>query len=156
MMKKGQSSDQKQSRFQRFRKANWTYRCLDSCRASKIPFDKETVNKEFLLNLWDEQEGLCFWTRVPMIQETPNPRHPQKVSLDRVDSDKPYEAENIVLSCLFANYGKSSTNIRTWFTFLNLLKDSLNPLSCSQHPINVSSGLLLSPIQPPHPNKKKA
>jgi len=82
-------------------------------------------------------------------------RHPQLVSVDRIDSTKHYTPDNVVLACMFANFGKSSTDVRTWFTFLRLLRESLSSSpSYTQTPKDVSSVLELLQRLLPRLNKK--
>lgn len=162
MMKKGQSSKQKKSASKRsrrvaakkYRDSHWEQRLWDAS-SHRGGLDKTVVTKEFLNELWDKQQGLCFWTQVPMVKYSEFHRHPQKVSMDRIDPLKSYIPENIVLSCLFANFGKSSTDIRTWLLFLRVLQDALNPLVCNQLSRDVQRVLQRFPTPPPHPSKMK-
>lgn len=89
-----------------------------------------------------------------MITYSESPRHPQLVSIDRIDSTKHYTASNVVLACAFANFGKSSTDVRTWFTFLRLLRESLSTPSYIPTPTDASSVLSLLQQLLPHLSKK--
>ena len=90
-----------------------------------------------------------------MITSAVSPRHPQLVSIDRIDSTKDYTASNVVLTCTFANFGKSSTDVRTWFTFLRLLRESLlSTPAYTQTPTDASSVLELLQQLLPHLSKK--
>jgi hypothetical protein len=64
-----------------------------------------TVTREFLESLWEEQQGRCFWTDVPMVFETGSP---WKISLERLDNSKPYTPENVVLCSWFANVARGA------------------------------------------------
>jgi len=88
---------------------------------------KLSIDRTYIKNLWKQQNGRCFWTQVPMITHGVN-RHPQKVSLDRIDSTKGYSPDNVVLSCFFANFGKCDTDIKTFFEFLKLLRETFSSL----------------------------
>lgn len=116
--------------------------------------NKVSIDKDYLTSLWETQSGLCFWTQVPMVTHSDFVRHPQLVSVDRIDSTKHYTPDNVVLSCMFANFGKSSTDVRTWFTFLRLLRESLSTPAYTQTPTDVSSVLVLLRRLLPHPSKK--
>ena len=163
MMKKGQSSKLTPAQKKKHRKSqqiyrdkNWDYRLYSACsRHNRGKIYEVTFEKEYLRQLWDDQRGLCFWTQIPMLTCSIYKRHPQLVSVDRIDSDKGYNEENGVLACTFANFGKSDTDVRTWFTFLQTLKRAMNPFFDTHLPTDDDSehSLLLS--LRPHPSRKK-
>ena len=62
-------------------------------------------------------------------------RHPQKGRLDRIDSTKGYTPDNVVLSCLFANYGKCDISIKTFFEFLRILRETFTSLKVESYEI---------------------
>ena len=161
-MKKGQSLNRKQSEkrrktqraaSQKYRDKNWEYRLI-GCADKSPKYKKIGIDRQFLTDLWKTQHGLCFWTQVPMITYSESPRHPQLVSIDRIDSTKNYISSNVVLTCTFANFGKSSTDVRTWFTFLRLLRESLLTPACTPTPTDASSVLELLQRLLPHLSKK--
>lgn len=67
---------------------------------------------EDVYNQWVKQDGVCPYTGVKMI--LPATSHdskgysPKWASIDRVDSSKPYDKENIQIVCLSINFAKSS------------------------------------------------
>lgn len=69
---------------------------------------KTDIDISFLLNLWNKQEGLCFYTKVPMVATNivGRGRDPNALSVDRIDSSKPYIKSNIVLCSWWANSAK--------------------------------------------------
>jgi len=165
MMKKGQSSkltpDQKKKHRlnqRKYRDNNWDYRLWHGAhrngKASKKKL-KVTIEREYLRQLWDEQRGYCFWTQIPMLTYSIFKRHPQLVTVDRIDSEKGYDEDNVVLACAFANFGKSDTDVRTWMTFLQTLRRAMNPFFDNLLPTSDDSehSLLLS-LQS-HPSRKK-
>ena len=163
MMKKGQSSKLTPAQKAKHRKSqqiyrdkNWEYRLHSACsRHNRSKIYEVTFEKEYLRQLWDDQRGLCFWTQTPMLTCSIYKRHPQLVSIDRIDSEKGYNEDYVVLACTFANFGKSDTDVRTWFTFLQTLKRSMNPFFDSPPPTGDDSehSLLLSLL--PRPSRKK-
>lgn len=163
MTKKAASSTQKKSEkalqvnrasSRKYRRNRWWYRLIESARSRKISANipNKGITRELIEKMWEDQEGLCFWTRVPLLKNSEFKRHPQLASLDRIDTKKGYTPDNVVLSSLFANFGKSSTSIKVWFSFLQVLRDTLNPLCGTQPSTNVQLVLPQSPTQPPHPN----
>lgn len=56
---------------------------------------------------FEKQNGLCFWWGIPMECTNSDPLNYRKVSLDRLDSDKGYTPDNVVLCTEAANKCKS-------------------------------------------------
>ena len=77
-----------------------------------------TVND--INEMYKNQNGLCYWFKVPLIPSN-KPKHPQQPSLDRLDGNKGYTKDNVVLACYSANIGRNENNLETWKNFLNLL-----------------------------------
>lgn len=70
--------------------------------------------------IYEKQNGLCFWFKVPLIPST-NKKHPQQPSLDRLDRNLGYTKNNVVLTCYSANIGRNENDVETWKNFLELL-----------------------------------
>ena len=116
-------------RQKRYRASHWEYRLWSNAKVGQKRKNLEfSITKEYLKVLWSRQKGRCFWTQVPMITSGA-PKHPQKVSLDRIDPSKGYLSENIVLTCQFANLGKSDVDIRTFFGFLQVLRSTFTAVT---------------------------
>lgn len=58
------------------------------------------ITVEHLHDVWQRQEGLCAYTKLPLSSEA---HQLNTVSLDRIDSDKDYTANNIQLVCVPVN-----------------------------------------------------
>lgn len=71
--------------------------------------------------MFDKQNGLCYWFKIPLIPSNYK-KHPQQPSLDRLDSNKGYTKDNVVLCCYSANIGRNENDLKTWLEFLKLLK----------------------------------
>lgn len=87
----------------------------------QYPFD---LTYEDLLEQYNRQKGLCYYTDKPM---TLIPNHPDVISVDRVDSSKGYTKDNVVLCCWFINYMKqdlSVAELEDWCTRVVAVKPS--------------------------------
>jgi len=73
------------------------------------------INEIFL-----NQKGLCYWFKIPLVPSNKS-KHPQQPSLDRLDRNKEYTKDNVVLCCYTANMGRNENDLETWKNFLNLL-----------------------------------
>jgi hypothetical protein len=62
------------------------------------------ITVEHLHDVWQRQNGLCAYTKLPLSSEA---HQLNTVSLDRIDSDKDYFADNIQLVCVPINVMKS-------------------------------------------------
>ena len=78
----------------------------------------EDINEMFL-----NQQGLCYWFKVPLIPSN-HVKHPQQPSLDRLDRTKGYTKDNVVLTCYSANIGRNDNDEETWKNFLSVLSKS--------------------------------
>lgn len=76
----------------------------DRAKSKNIYFD---LTKEFLLDLWDKQEGKCALTGLDMTYDMYNGRTYTNVSIDRIDVSKGYTKDNVQLVCMAANQAKS-------------------------------------------------
>lgn len=74
------------------------------------------VTVEDLHDVWQKQNGLCAYTKLPLTSQA---HQFNTVSLDRIDSDKDYTADNIQLVCVPINRMKSDM---TEDQFINLCR----------------------------------
>ena len=87
---------------------------------SKYRGYENTLTVKDINELYKNQNGLCYWFNVPLIPSN-NSKHPHQPSLDRLDRNKGYTKDNIVLCCYSANIGRNDNDIETWKNFLLLL-----------------------------------
>jgi hypothetical protein len=64
----------------------------------------EKIDINFIVNLWNQQRGLCARTKMPMSLRKNCLR---KVSVDRIDNSLSHTKTNIQLVCLWYNYAKT-------------------------------------------------
>lgn len=74
-------------------------------------------------DLFDKQNGLCHWFKVPLLPSSQK-KHPQQPSLDRLDRNLGYTKDNVVLCCYSANIGRNDCDEETWKKFLSVLFNS--------------------------------
>ncbi len=59
-----------------------------------------TLTKDDLLDMWRQQKGCCYYSKLPM---TARPKSQWQCSLERLDPDGGYTVDNCVLCCLEFN-----------------------------------------------------
>lgn len=64
---------------------------------------REKLDIDLLERLYNYQKGLCSLTGIPMTYITGKGKIPTNISIDRIDSNKGYEINNIRLVCRHAN-----------------------------------------------------
>lgn len=81
---------------------------------------------EFLEQLFAKQHGLCHWLGIPMLPSVEN-RDPRRPSVDRLDNSRGYTQDNVVLTCMFANLGRSAATVQQMRTFVASLRETMQP-----------------------------
>lgn len=103
--------------FSNFKSMLWKAR--DNAIKRKKEFD---LDLEYLKKLWDEQNGLCSYTKIPMILSKKKKCGINSASLDRIDSSKRYIKGNVEIVCLFINLGKNNFDKLEVKEFLSKIK----------------------------------
>jgi 5-methylcytosine-specific restriction endonuclease McrA len=76
------------------------------------------ITNDDMLSLWVKQQGLCVYTKLPLQIE---PNQLATVSLDRIDSSRGYEPDNVQLVCSVINVMKTSMSEREFVTMCSLV-----------------------------------
>lgn len=84
------------------------------CKKKKLPFD---ITEDFIKELWNKQNGKCYYSGIDMIIDKRNTPH--SMSLDRKDSAKGYTQDNVVLTSFAINTMKLNFSISE---FLEIIK----------------------------------
>jgi len=71
---------------------------------------------------WEKQKGLCAFTNLPIKLNGQHQNQFECASLDRIDSDKPYEVGNIQFVALPLNYAKNNSKNAEFIEFLQKIK----------------------------------
>ena len=101
---------------------NWEKRLfLHAKKHSKYDFD---IDEQFVLELYEKQNGKCFWFNVDL-KPSNEAKYPWQPSLDRLDREKGYTRDNVVLACYTANIGRNTSDEATFSLFVEDLKKAL-------------------------------
>lgn len=93
--------------------------CSNTNRRNKDKFQKESkVTKEFLKELYQRQEGKCAISGIELtyIRRT-RKKILTNISLDRLDSSKPYSKDNVQLVCVGINLMKNNVDNEVFLKF---------------------------------------
>lgn len=84
------------------------------------------ITTKFLLEMWEKQEGKCFYTNIEMSprgKQTTGTKtgfkNPTSLSLDKINPNMGYTENNIVLCCYWANWAKNTLSVEE---FIDLCK----------------------------------
>ena len=95
----------------------WQNTLLHDSKHRKI---EHTLTINDINEMFEKQNGLCYWFKIPLIPSNKH-KHPQQPSLDRLDRHKGYTKNNVVLCCYSANIGRNENDLETWEKFLQLI-----------------------------------
>lgn len=84
---------------------------------NKRRYLKKEVSLEYLVYLWDKQEGLCAVSRVPMTYQHGEGNLDTNISIDRIEPTLGYVEGNVQLVCRVVNHMKwtNSTERLEWW-----------------------------------------
>lgn len=87
-----------------------------------------TITIDDLKEVYKKQNGKCFWLDIPMSLEDLYVSHsPFAPSVDRIDNERGYHSDNIVLTTRFANKGRGAYMGEDFGPRLKkLLKEAIN------------------------------
>jgi len=95
---------------------------LQAKKHNKYDFD---IDEQFILELYDKQNGKCFWFNVDL-KPSNEAKYPWQPSLDRLDREKGYTKDNVVLACYSANIGRNICSKEMFDEFIEDIRLSLN------------------------------
>ena len=95
----------------------WQNTLIHDSKHRKI---ENTLTVGDINEMMEKQNGLCYWFKIPLIPSN-HKKHPQQPSLDRLDRNKGYSKDNVVLTCYSANIGRNENDLETWEKFISLL-----------------------------------
>ena len=103
----------------------WQNTLLHDSKNRKL---EHTLTISDINDMFDKQNGLCYWFKIPLIPSNKT-KHPQQPSLDRLDRTKGYNKDNVVLCSYSANIGRNKNDLDTWTKFINLLNRTQNTIN---------------------------
>jgi len=109
--RKQESIKQKERRFRL-----WQNTLINDSKRNK----EHNLTVDDINEMFEKQNGLCYWFKIPLIPSE-SKKHPQQPSLDRLNRDKGYTKDNVVLTCYSANIGRNENDLETWEKFVSVL-----------------------------------
>ena len=94
---------------------------LHAKKHCKYDFD---IDEQFISELYEKQNGKCFWFGVNL-KPSNVAKYPWQPSLDRLDREKGYTKDNVVLACYTANIGRNTSDEATFSLFVKDLKETI-------------------------------
>ena len=101
------------------------------------------ITSDYLIEIWNKQNGKCYYSGRELQynkikEELPEGKriHPERVSIDRIDSKKGYIEGNIVLCCWVANNIKQDLSIEEFKSWISDINNIMNPKQNTIKPVN--------------------
>jgi hypothetical protein len=110
---------------ERQRTRDWTKRLVEQVRSrhAKRWDDECDLTAEHLHVLFEQQNGKCAWFRVALRTEMGGSfHHPNQVSLDRIDVQRGYTKDNVLLVCQAANLARCDAPIEVFEDFVMAIR----------------------------------
>ena len=97
-----------------------------SAQASRSRLKEVSITEEDLREQWNKQCGMCYWLGIPLnIDDVYTSNNPFSPSIDRLNNEKDYHKDNIVICTTFANLGRGRVDEKTFTLFTEYLKNVL-------------------------------
>jgi len=85
------------------------------------------ISIEDLKEVYNKQNGKCFWFNIPLdINSVLEKGNPLSMSADRIDNNKGYNKQNIVICCRLANLGRQDYNFDSFKDIIKYIIHSNN------------------------------
>lgn len=107
------------------RRRNWASALVSQARNRAQHSGYEcTISTAWVAERFQQQSGKCFWLGVDLVPSG-TPYAPWKPSLDRLDNEKGYTQDNVVLSSRFANHARNGMDADAFRLAVDALRASL-------------------------------
>lgn len=87
--------------------------------AKKRNIDCHELDVDFLVSLYNQQEGKCAISGIPMTHVAGQGVIPTNISMDRIDNSIGYRKDNIQLTCRFINQAKMNMSMEQFTELLH-------------------------------------
>lgn len=104
------SNHQRENGRRQYRNAGFRSKIKTSKASAKRHGFQFTITEQNLIDQFNKQSGLCYYTNLPMDMEIGS-NDWNVVSVDRIDSNAGYTPDNIVLCRKIANFMKNTLSI---------------------------------------------
>lgn len=91
------------------------YRIAQARSRAEIKKIEFNIDADYLEELWNKQNGLCYYSGIPMLKDRSGK---YTLSIDRLDSSIGYTKLNIVLCTTISNSMKNSLPIREFYEII--------------------------------------
>lgn len=93
-------------------------------RVSGRPIKDVTITVQDLLDKFEQQNGKCYWSGLPLNPEFNKIKHhPFAISPERLDNALPYSKENVVLCRRMFNLGRMAFPEKDFESAMKILKE---------------------------------
>lgn len=85
---------------------------------------KAELTIDDLIEQYNKQKGACYWFNIALIpHQIFDKSNPRSMSVDRLDNDKGYTKDNIVITSRAANLARNNTSAKDFTLFVQEIKD---------------------------------
>lgn len=96
--------------------------CMTEGRKGQMP--EHHITLQDIKDKYKDQKGLCYWSKTPLrLHYQKVSYHPLGVSVDRLENNKGYSKDNIVLCLRLINLGKNQYPSDEFPTVIEILKN---------------------------------
>lgn len=83
------------------------------------------IPAEDLVEMYDQQNGKCYYTGIPMLITHEQPKHRFLMSIDRKDNSMGYMKDNVVLCTWMVNHSKNTLSHDQFIEICNMVVDNI-------------------------------
>ena len=89
----------------------------------KLPEKEVSLTVEDLREIFSDQDCRCHWMGIPLDPyDIFEKHHPLAMSVDRIDNDRGYTRDNVVICCRLMNLGRSCATKEMWENVIERLE----------------------------------
>ena len=98
-------------------------------KVSGRPVKEVTLTEQDLIEMYDNQEGKCYWSGLHLDASFNKIKHhPFAISPERLDNNLPYNKENVVLCRRMFNLGRMAFPEKDFGEAMNILKEEFRSI----------------------------